>query len=122
MVELTASLAHEIIQPISDAITNSNVCLGKLEHEHPDLEEVRATVTMFSRDANRAAEIIKRGDLEREALHVNETIRDTIILLRDEAVTYNISVRTEFADPPFPIVGDRVQLQQVVMNLVVNSI
>ena len=129
MGELTASLAHEISQPISGAITNTNVCLRKLGHDKPDLDEVRAAVTRIARDAQRAAEIISRirsqfekGALDREVLDVNEINRETVALLRDEAVRYNISVRTELAADLPQIVGDRVQLQQVAMNLIVNSI
>jgi signal transduction histidine kinase len=129
MGELTASLAHEISQPISGAITNANVCLRKLASDKPNLDEVRAAVARFGRDAHRAAEIIGRirsqfekGSLNPETLDGNEMIRETLALLRDEAVRYNISVRMELAADLPPIVGDRVQLQQVAMNLIVNSI
>jgi PAS domain S-box-containing protein len=129
MGELTASLAHEISQPISGAITNANVCLRKLGSDRPDLDEVRAAVTRIARDAERATEIIARirsqfekGAPKQQTLDVNEIIRETVALLRDEAMRYNISVRTELgADLP-QIVGDRVQLQQVAMNVIVNSI
>jgi PAS domain S-box-containing protein len=129
MGELTASLAHELSQPISGAITNANVCLRKLGHNIPDLDGVRAAVTRIGGDARRAAEIIARirsqfekGDLNREVIDVSEIIRETVALLRGEAVRYNISVRTELAADLPQIVGDRVQLQQVAMNLIVNSI
>jgi C4-dicarboxylate-specific signal transduction histidine kinase len=129
MGELTASLAHELSQPISGAITNASVCLRKLGGDRPDLEEVRAAVTRFGRDARRAAEIIGRirsqfekGSVNPETLGVNEIIRETVALLRDEAMRYNISVRTDLAADLPQIVGDRVQLQQVAMNLIVNSI
>ena len=115
--------------PISGAITNANVCLRKLENDRPDLDEVRAAVTRFGRDARRAAEIIARirsqfekGSVNRETFGVSEMIRETVALLRDEATRYNISVRTELAADLPQIVGDRVQLQQVAMNLIVNSI
>src|SRR5580698_9585123 len=84
MGELAASLAHELSQPISGAITNANVCLRKLGSDNPDLDEVRATVTRFGRDAQRAAEIIKRirsqfekGSANQETLGVSEMIRET---------------------------------------------
>ena len=129
MGELTASLAHEISQPISGAVTNANVCLRKLGHDKPDLDEVRAAVTRIERDAKRAAEIVarirsqfERGALSREVIDVNEINRETVALLRSETVRHNISVRTELAADLPQIVGDRVQLQQVAMNLIVNSI
>jgi PAS domain S-box-containing protein len=127
--ELAASLAHEISQPISGAITNTAVCLRKLGRDKPDLDELRVAVTRIGRDAHRAAEIIGRirsqfekGSVNREALDVNEIVRETVALLRDEAIRYNISVRTELATDLPSMVGDRVQLQQVAMNLIVNSI
>jgi PAS domain S-box-containing protein len=129
MGELAASLAHEISQPISGAITNANVCLRYLGRDKPDLDGMREVVTRIARDAQRAAEILVRirsqfqkGTLDREVLDVNEIHRETVALLRDQAVRYNVSVRTEFADDLPQIIGDRVQLQQVAMNLIVNGI
>jgi C4-dicarboxylate-specific signal transduction histidine kinase len=129
MGELAASLAHEISQPISGAITNANVCLRKLESDKPNLDELRTTVTRIGRDARRAAEIVGRirsqfekGSARRETLDISEIVRETVALLRDEALRHSISVRTEFAADLPQIIGDRVQLQQVAMNLIVNSI
>jgi PAS domain S-box-containing protein len=129
MGELAATLAHEISQPISGATTNANVCLRSLERDKPDLDTVRKAVARIVRDAQRATEIIgrirsqfERGALNRGAIDVNEIIPETIALLRDEAARYKISVRTELAADLPQIVGDRVQLQQVAMNLIVNSI
>ena len=129
MGELTASLAHEISQPISGAVTNANVCLRKLGSDKPDLDEVRAAVTRIVRDTGRAAEIIGRihsqfekGALNQQTLDANEILRGTADLLRSEAVRYNISVSTQLAADLPQIVGDRVQLQQVAMNLIVNGI
>jgi PAS domain S-box-containing protein len=129
MGELAASLAHEIKQPISGAITNVSTCLRKLGRDEPNLDEVRAGVTRIGRDAKRAAEIIDRvrsqfekGASNQQTLDVNEIIPETIALLRDQAVRYSISVRTELAADLPQIVGDRLQLQQVLMNLIVNSI
>ena len=127
--ELAASLAHEISQPISGVITNGNVSLRKLGREKPDLDEVRETVTKIVRDGQRAAEILARirsqfqkGALEREVLNLNQILREIIALLRGETGRYDISIQTELATDLPQIVGDRVQLQQVAMNLVVNSI
>ena len=129
MGELAASLAHELSQPIIGATINANVCLRKLEADKPDLDEVRTSLARILRDAQRAAKIIGRirsqfekGIQKQESLEVNEIIPETIALLRDEAVRHNLVVRTELATDLPPIVGDRVQLQQVVMNLIVNSI
>jgi len=129
MGELAASLAHEINQPISGAITNGNVCLRKLAHGEPDLDGVRAAVARFVRDTKRAADIVdrirsqfKRRAPIRELIDVNQIHQETAALMRDEAVRYNMSVRMELAADLPPIVGDRVQLQQVMMNLIVNGI
>lgn len=130
MGELAASLAHEISQPISGAVTNANTCLRRLGHDEPDLDEVRAVVVRMQRDAQRAADIVNRirsqfektSSLSQETLGVSEIIRETVALLRGEATRHNISVRTELAADLPEIVGDRVQLQQVAMNLIVNGI
>ncbi len=129
MGELAASLAHEISQPLSGVITNAAVSLRRLGHDKPDIEELRVAVTRIVRDAQRAAEILARirsqfekGALDREVLDGNQIILETIALLRDQAVRHNISVRTELAPDLPQVVGDRVQLQQVAMNLIVNSI
>jgi PAS domain S-box-containing protein len=129
MGELTASLAHEISQPISGAITNANVCLRRLDNDKPDLDEVHAAVARIGRDAKRAAEILKRirsqfekGSVKQETVDISEIIRETVVLLRGEAMRHKIFIRTELAADLPQIVGDRVQLQQVAMNLIVNSI
>jgi NO-binding membrane sensor protein with MHYT domain/two-component sensor histidine kinase len=129
MGELTASLAHEVNQPIAAAVTNANACLRWLSGDTPDLEKARAAAMRIVKDGTRAAEVVKRirllfekGTPERELVDVNEVIREIIVLLRSEATRYSISVRTELAaDLPRPM-GDRVQLQQVMMNLMMNSI
>ncbi len=116
MGELTASLAHEVNQPIAAAVTNANTCLRWLTRDHPDLEEAREAASRIVKDATRAAGIIsrvrllfKKGTSQRELADVNEIIREMIVLLRSEATRYNITVRMELA-------------QQVLMNLIVNSI
>jgi signal transduction histidine kinase len=129
MGELTASLAHEIVQPIAGTIANASGCLRWLDRARPNLREVRAAVIRIANDGERAAQIIGRirtqfekGAMNREVIDVGEIIRETLDLLHAEAVRYNVSVRTELpADLP-KIVGDRVQLQQVAMNLILNSI
>ena len=101
----------------------------RLGSENPNLDEVRAVFARIVRDAQRATEIIGRirsqlekGAPNQETVDFNELIPETIALLRDQAMRYNISVRTELAADLPQIVGDRVQLQQVAMNLIVNSI
>jgi signal transduction histidine kinase len=129
MGELTASLAHEVNQPIAAAVADANTCVRWLTRAEPDLDEAREAASRVVKDATRAAEIIKRvrllfkkGGPERELVDVNEIIREMIVLLRSEAALYSIWVRTELA-PNLPQVrGDRVQLQQVLMNLMMNSI
>jgi signal transduction histidine kinase/ligand-binding sensor domain-containing protein len=129
MGELTASLAHEVNQPIAAAVADANTCVRWLARDQPDLQEAREAASRVVKDATRAAEIIKgvrllfkKGSPERELVDVNEIIREMIVLLRSEAALYSISVRTELA-PDLPQVrGDRVQLQQVLMNLMMNSI
>jgi PAS domain S-box-containing protein len=129
MGELSASLAHEINQPISGAITNASTCLRRLDREPPDLEGARVAASRIIRDANRAAEIINRiklfftkGVVTKESLDVNELIREMEILLRNEATQHSVSVQTKLAAGLPLIVADRIQLQQVLMNLMINGI
>jgi PAS domain S-box-containing protein len=129
MGELTASLAHEVNQPIAAAVTNAKTCLRWLTRDHPDVEEARAAATRIVKDGTRAGEIISRtrllfekGTLQHDLVDVNEVIGEMIVLLRGETTRYSISVRTELATDLPQVMADRVQLQQVVMNLVVNSI
>jgi PAS domain S-box-containing protein len=129
MGELCATLAHEINQPISGAITNASTCLRRLDREVPDLEGARAAVSLIIRDSNRAAEIINRvrlffrkGVVTKERVDVNEMIREMEILLHNEATQHSVSVQTKLAAGQPLIVADRIQLQQVLMNLMINGI
>jgi NO-binding membrane sensor protein with MHYT domain len=129
MGELTASLAHEVNQPIAAVVTNASACLNWLAGDTPNLEEARAAATNVIKDGTRAAEIISRirllfekGTPQREVVDVNEVIRELIVILRSEVTRYSISVRRELAADLPQVMGDRVQLQQVVMNLITNSI
>jgi C4-dicarboxylate-specific signal transduction histidine kinase len=128
MGELTASLAHEVNQPIAAAVTDANTCLRWLKRDQPDVEEAREAASRVVKDATRAAEIIskirlifKKSAPQHELVDVNEVIKEMIVLLRNEASRYSISVQTELRDVP-QIMGDRVQLQQVLMNLMLNAI
>ncbi|HEY6768625.1 MAG TPA: PAS domain-containing protein [Candidatus Sulfotelmatobacter sp.] len=129
MGELTVSLAHEVNQPIAAASTNANTCLRWLAGDTPNIEEARAAATRIVKDVKRASEIISRirqlfqkGTSQWELVDVNEIIREMILLLRGETTRYSIFVGTDLAADLPRVMADRVQLQQVVMNLVVNSI
>jgi PAS domain S-box-containing protein len=129
MGELTASLAHEVNQPIAAASTNANTCLRWLNNDPPNIEEARAAAMRIAKDAKRAGEIVnrvrqlfKKGTSQRELLDVNEIIREMIVLLRGEITRYNIFVGTDLAAGLPQVMADRVQLQQVLMNLMINGI
>jgi PAS domain S-box-containing protein len=128
MGELTASVAHEVNQPIAATVANAQACLRWLGRDEPDLSEARAAARRIVRDGNLAGEIIRRiqsqfkkNTLKWGLVDVNEVIREMIALLGSQAMRYSISVRTELAADLPQIMGDRVQLQQVMMNLIVNS-
>jgi PAS domain S-box-containing protein len=129
MGELTASLAHEVNQPIAATVINARTCLRWLQRDEPDLSEACAAAARIARDGILAGEIInrirsqfKKDALKWELVDVNEVIREMIALLGSEAMRYSISIRTELAADLPQVMGDRVQLQQVIMNLIVNSI
>jgi signal transduction histidine kinase len=129
MGELTASLAHEIKQPITAAMTDAKTCLRWLERNEPDIEEACEAASRIVKDVTRAADIIgsisqlfKKDALQRQLLDVNELIREMIVLLRSEANRYSLSIRTELAEDLPRVMADRVQLQQVFMNLMLNGI
>jgi PAS domain S-box-containing protein len=129
MGELTASLAHEVRQPITAAMTDAKTCLRWLDRETPDLDEARAAILRVVEDGRRARDIINqirllftKGAPEREWIDVNELIQEMVILLRSEAIRDAVSVRTELAEECPRVMGDRVQMQQVMMNLIMNGI
>jgi PAS domain S-box-containing protein len=129
MGELTASLAHEIRQPISAAVTDARTCSRWLDRDDPDLAEAREAASRMVKDVTRAADIINRisllfnkGSLQRELVDVNELVREMITLLRTEANRFSISIRIELAEDLPRVMADRVQLQQVFMNLMLNGI
>ena len=127
--EITASIAHEVNQPLAGAITNAETCLLWLERDRPDLAEAREAVSRCVNDATRAADIIarirklfKKGAPQREPVDVNEIIREMTVLLRNEANRHSVSINSELgADLP-KAMADRLQLQQVLMNLMLNSV
>jgi PAS domain S-box-containing protein len=129
MGELAASLAHEIKQPIAAAVMDAKSCLRWLRRDTPDMTEGCEAALRMINDATRAADVIdrvrslyRRDTSDRERLDVNEIIREMIILLHDNADRNSISIRTEL-DSELPLItADRVQLQQVLMNLILNGI
>ena len=129
MGELAASVAHEVNQPISGVVSNGSACLRWLGRDVPDIEEAREAARRIVRDGKRAGEIIariraltKRAATPIEKLGLNETIREVLALVVDEAKRKGVTIQTHFTDDLSPVSGDRVQLQQVVLNLVMNGI
>ncbi len=129
MGELAASLAHEIKQPISAAMTDARTCSRWITRDHPDLAEAQAAASRVVKDVARASEIIgrvgslfRKDSLRREEVDINELIQEMIALLRSEASKHSILIDSDFwVDLP-PMMADRVQLQQVLMNLMLNGI
>jgi PAS domain S-box-containing protein len=127
--EMAASLAHEIKQPIAAAMTSANSCIEWLSHEPPNLDRARAAAARIDKYGNRAAEIIdrirsfyKKSAPQRELVDVNGIVHEILALLRGEGAGYGVSIRTELAADLPTITADRVQLQQVLMNLMLNAI
>jgi signal transduction histidine kinase len=130
MGELAAALAHEIKQPIAASVTSANACLRWLAHDPPDLERARAAAVRIEQEGNRAADIInslrsfyKTGTpAERQSVDVKGAIRQMIALLGTEAARHSVTIRAESEANIPHILADRVQLQQVLMNLMLNAI
>ena len=127
--ELTASIAHEVNQPLAAVVANAEACLRWLDRETPDLTAARRSADWVINDATRASEVIRRvralakkTDIEKVPLDVNDVIREVIVLVQRELISHQVSLRMELA-PTLPMVlADRVQLQQVMINLVMNGI
>ena len=126
---MAASLAHEIKQPIAAAVTSANSCIEWLAHEPPNLDRARAAATKIDKYGNRAADIIdrirslyKKSPTQRESVDVNGIIHEMLTLLKGEAAEYSINMRSDLAASLPNIRADRVQLQQVFMNLMLNAI
>jgi PAS domain S-box-containing protein len=130
MGELAAALAHEIRQPIAASITSANACLRWLAHDPPDLERARAAAARIEQDGNRAADVISRlrsfykkgTPPEREMVDIKEIVQELTALLRKEAVRHSIKIQSELDEDMPNVLADRVQLQQVFMNLMLNAI
>jgi PAS domain S-box-containing protein len=129
MGELVASIAHEVNQPLSGIVSNGSACLRWLAANVPNLDEARDAARRIVRDGKRAGDVItrirtltRRASPPRGRLDLNETIQEVLVLVEDKAKREELSIRTDFADDVVPVLGDRVQLQQVVLNLVMNAI
>jgi C4-dicarboxylate-specific signal transduction histidine kinase len=129
MGELTSSIAHEVNQPLAAIVTNANAALRWLARQPPNLAEVRETVERIVQDGHRAGAVIGRvRALFRKTatittrVDLNELIRDTVALVQGEMHRHRILLRTELAPDLPPVAGDRVQLQQVILNLVMNGL
>jgi PAS domain S-box-containing protein len=130
MGELAAALAHEIKQPIAASITSANTCLRWLAHDPPNLERARAAATRSEREGNRAADVINRlrsfykkgSPPKREMVDVKEIIQEMTALFMTEVVRHSIKIHSELHEDRPHVLADRVQLQQVFMNLMLNAI
>jgi C4-dicarboxylate-specific signal transduction histidine kinase len=127
--ELTASIVHEVNQPLAAIVTNGDACMRFLDRSPPDLHEVRASVEAMTRDGLRAGEVVRRlrahakkADPQTTGLDINEVINEALIMVERELVNHRMTVRTELMDALPAVLGDRVQLQQVIINLVMNAV
>ena len=129
MGELTASIAHEINQPLTAVVTSANACQRWLAGPMPNLDEARAAVVRIARDGNRASDVIgriralvKKSATEQTELDINEVIQEVLGLLQNEIQKNRVALRMELTADLRRILGDRIQLQQVILNLVMNGI
>ena len=127
--QLTASIAHEVKQPIAAARNNASAALNFLDRQPPDLGEVREALSCIVGDADRAGAIvdrirehIKKAPPQKDRFDLNEAINEVIVLARGAITKNGISIQTNLTEGALPVEGDRVQLQQVVLNLIVNAV
>lgn len=126
--EMTASIAHEINQPLAAVVANAEACLRWLDHGTPDLDRARRSAEWIIDDGNRASEVIRRirtlankTDIEKVSLDINDVVKEVIALMQRELESHQVSLRTEIAQALPMVLADRVQLQQVIINLVING-
>jgi C4-dicarboxylate-specific signal transduction histidine kinase len=129
MGELTASIAHEINQPLAAIVTQSEAALRFLDRDEPDLDEVQDSLSSIRQDGARAGEVIRglralarKSGPQPTRLDINDVIRQVLAIARGELLRHNIALRTELASGGRLVMGDRVQLQQVLLNLIMNSV
>src|SRR5437867_7828950 len=127
--ELTASIAHEVNQPLAAIVTNGNACLRWLAGDSPNLDEARETARRIIRDGNRAGDVIgrirtllRKTGTKKELLDMNQAVREVVALAEGEVRRNGVALRTELTGDLPPILGDRVELEQVVLNLIMNAI
>lgn len=128
MGEMAASIAHELSQPLAAVIINGKACLRWLSGEHPNLGEARASVEGIVRDATRAGEVIagiraltRKAATEKERLDLNETIEQVVVLVRAELHKHRVVLHTQLGRDLPPVLGDRIELQQLLLNLFINA-
>jgi len=126
--ELTASIAHEVNQPLAAVLANAEASLSWLDRETPDLAAARRSVEWVINDSVRASEVIRRvralakkNDMEKVPLDLNQVVKEAIALVQRELASHRVSLRSELAPALPKILGDRIQLQQVVINLLMNG-
>jgi C4-dicarboxylate-specific signal transduction histidine kinase len=126
--ELTASLAHEVNQPLAGIVSSADACLHWLAAQPPNVGKARRAIERITRDAKRASDVVarvrnlaKKTPLQRTWVHINETVEETISLATRELSQNNVSLETQLAENLPQILADRIQLQQVILNLIINA-
>ena len=129
MGELTASIAHEINQPLAAVVTQSEAALRFLNRDEPDLDEVHDALSAIRQDGMRAGEVIhslralaKKSGPQLTKLDIDDVIRKVLAVARGELLRHDVVLRTQLAAEDRPVMGDRVQLQQVLLNLIMNGV
>jgi PAS domain S-box-containing protein len=128
MGELVASIAHEVNQPLGAIVTNGHACVRLLSREAPDIDKSREVIARMIRDGMRASEVIKRirdllrkTPVEKGPLNINETIQEVITLVGSDVLRSQLELKAELGTDLPPVLGDRIQLQQVILNLILNA-
>ena len=129
MGELAASIAHEIRQPLAAVVNNANAGLRWLNNQPPNLKQVRTALKRIVRDSERGGDVLgsiqgmlKKGEEERARLDINDLIREVMRLVQGELKNRGVSSRAELADDLPRVLADRIQLRQVILNLIMNAI